>query len=109
ALPATQISALQAEWEKIRFDTLAAPPRNGLLAHYEMDGHLADTSGLYHHGKIVRGEVNYAESPVGRAAGFSGETEANFAMPPRKGEAFSIAVWVKPVAKNEMAILQSLD
>jgi hypothetical protein len=109
ALPDKEVAALQTEWEKTRLATLRAAPRAGLLAHYEMDGHLADTSGFYHHGKIVRGEVGYGEGPVGRAAIFSGETEVDFAAPERRQEAFSLAVWVKAAAKNDVTVLQSLD
>jgi hypothetical protein len=74
-----------------------------------MDGHLADTSGFYRHGKIIRGDVTYGEGPVGRSAIFSGETQADFAPPTRSREAFSVAVWVKANARNENAILQNLD
>jgi hypothetical protein len=109
ALPDKELAALQAEWEKTRLATLSAPPRAGLLAHYELDGHLADTAGFYRHGKIVRGEVGYAEGPVGRAAVFNGETQVDFPSADRPQEAFSLAVWLKPAAKNEVTVLQSLD
>ena len=109
ALPDKELAALQAEWEKTRLATLPAAPRSGLLAHYELDGHLADTSGFYRHGRIISGEVGYAEGPVGRAAVFNGETQVDFPSPDRRQEAFSLAVWLKPAARNEVVVLQSLD
>ena len=108
ALPEKEIVALESAWEKTRLATMPAPPREGLVAHYEMDGHLADTSGYYQHGKIVRGDVTYAEGPVRRAAVFSGETQVDFPAE-RRREVFSLAVWVKPGAKPDATIVQSLD
>ncbi|MGH9576386.1 MAG: DUF1549 domain-containing protein, partial [Terriglobales bacterium] len=60
AMPEAEVAALQAEWEKTRASTMPLPPREGLAAHYEMDGHLADTSGNYQHAKILRGGVTYS-------------------------------------------------
>jgi hypothetical protein len=112
ALPEKEIAALQAEWAKTRLATLPASPRNGLIAHYEMDGHLADTSGFYRHGRITRGEVTYAEGPPGRSAVLSGETEVRFSDPnPAQpaDESFSVALWARANTRTEMAILQALD
>src|SRR5207249_3234985 len=112
ALPEKELAALQSEWEKTRLGSLPAAPRAGLIAHYEMEGHLADTSGLYQHGKIVRGEVTYAQGPVGRSAVLSGETEVDFdaATAERLShEAFSVAVWARANTRTGMAILQGLD
>jgi hypothetical protein len=109
ALPEQELARLQTEWEKTRLATLPVPPRTGLAAHYEMDGHLADTSGLYRHGKIVRGEVTYADGPVGRSAVLSGETQVDFTAPDRIEEPFTIAVWVRANTRTEMAVVQSLD
>jgi len=111
ALPEKELAVLEAEWEKTRLAGLPAPPRDGLIAHYEMDGHLVDTSGLYRHGKIVRGEVTYADGPVGRSAVLSGETQVDFPGPaaPSNEEPFSLAVWVRANTRTEMAIVQSLD
>ena len=41
------------------------PPREGLVAHYEFDGHLSDTSGHYHHAQTVRGDVTFGQNAVG--------------------------------------------
>src|SRR5439155_960965 len=73
ALPEKDIVALQAQWEKARLTTMPQPPRAGLAAHWEFDGHLADTSGSYHHGRVVRGEVSYGDGQVGRAAESGGK------------------------------------
>jgi hypothetical protein len=109
ALPEKELAALQSEWEKKAASAMPAAPRAGILAHYELDGHLADTSGLYHHGKIVRGEVSYAEGPVGRAALFNGETQVDFPTPALREQRFTLAAWVKASAKNDVSVLQSVD
>jgi hypothetical protein len=109
ALPEKEVAARQAEWEMTRLATLPPAPRDGLTAHYEMEGHLADTSGFYRHAKAVRGEVTYADGVVGRAAVFSGETEVQFGTPSAQTAAFSLAAWVKAGTKTAVTVLQKLD
>src|SRR2546421_691175 len=95
ALPEKDIVALQAQWEKARLATMPQPPRAGLAAHWEFDGYLADTSGNYRHGRVVRGEVSYGDGQVGRAAEFGGETEVDFGNVGAFDRAapFSVAFW----------------
>src|SRR5262249_28225319 len=108
-LPEEEVAAQQAEWEKTRLATMPEPSREGLIAHWEMDGHLADTSGGYHHGKVLRGDVTYADGPNGRAAVFSGETDATFGEPAALSKALSLAVWVKTTGRTSMPVVSRID
>ena len=67
ALPDFELGKLQLAWEEKALDTIPAPPTEGLLAHYELDGSVSDTSGHYHHGS-VNGKISYSEGRVGRSA-----------------------------------------
>ncbi len=111
ALPEKDIVALQTQWERARLQTMPQPPRAGLAAHWEFDGHLADTSGSYHHGKVVRGEVSYGDGQVGRAAEFGGETEVDFGNVGAFDRAtpFSLAFWFMMGSAKEVTILQKVD
>src|SRR5437879_7866149 len=113
ALPAKAVGALRAEWAKTRLSTMPRPPEEGLVAHYELEGHLADTSGHYQHAKIVKGQVTYNPGVVGKAAEFDGETEVeltNTAVFDRANR-FSFGVWVNPsaisIGTKEVTILQT--
>lgn len=104
------VAGLQAEWEKTRLETLPEPPRNGLLAHYELDSSLADTSGNYRHARTLRGEVTYSSGQVFRAADFSGETHVELGQVAafERTDPFTLALWVRTGAPREMAVLQKL-
>src|SRR5689334_11378149 len=58
-LPEKEIAALETKWEAGRWESMGKPPQAGLVAHYEMDGSLADSSGHYARGRILRGEVGF--------------------------------------------------
>ncbi|MBI1790127.1 MAG: DUF1553 domain-containing protein [Acidobacteria bacterium] len=111
ALPEELLAIEQIRWEKIRAATLPRPTREGLVAHYEFDGHLADTSGFYQHGRIVRGEVSYGEGIAGRSSAWSGETQADLgnAGAFERGDKFTVSLWARSGASREMTVLQKLD
>src|SRR5439155_19365613 len=111
ALPEKDIVALQAQGGKARLATMQQPPRAGLAAHWEFDGHLADTSGNYHHGRVVRGEVSYGDGQVGRAAEFGGETEVDLGNVGAFDRAtpFSLAFWFMMGSAKEVTSLQKVD
>ncbi len=106
-----ELDAMQAEWEKTALESLPAAPREGLLAHYELDGNLSDSSGHYHDGRLLKGDVNYGTGPVGRAAEFDGQSHAVFGDTGgfERNEPVSIAFWFSPFERQEMTVLQKLD
>jgi Protein of unknown function (DUF1553)/Protein of unknown function (DUF1549)/Concanavalin A-like lectin/glucanases superfamily/Planctomycete cytochrome C len=111
ALADKVVAPIQAEWERTlgesprRFDTTA------LVAHYELDGNFSDISGLYRHGRTVDGDPTFDLGQVGRAASFDGDTEVVFgdAGAYDRGEAFSIALFLRGRGRQPTPILQNTD
>jgi hypothetical protein len=92
-----KVRPLEAAWERgqrIEWEPMASL-RAGLLAHYEMDGGLRDSSGRYRHGRLMRGDAAPVATPVGGAMGFTTPAQAVLAPvePGASGE-FSIATWL---------------
>jgi uncharacterized protein DUF1553/uncharacterized protein DUF1549/concanavalin A-like lectin/glucanase superfamily protein/cytochrome c len=104
ALPDGEIAALQADWEKTRLKTLREPPRDALLAHYELDGNLADSSGHYARGRVIKGDLNFGAGMVDKAVEFGGEARVDFGPVADfdRDEAFSIVAWVRGNSILEM-------
>ena len=96
--------ALIAEWEKTRAGTLPVPPRAGLTAHYELDGHQADTSGFYRHSK--GSGAAYGPGQVGQAATFDGEVDVDLGHPLDSRRPFSLALWINSTGLKETAVLK---
>ncbi len=111
ALPSADIDPLLAEWEKTGLKTLPLPPQDKLIAHYEFDGHLADTSGLHQHATTVRGNVTFGSGPIGKAAEFNGETELSFGNIARldSDSPFAIAFWLNKGGNMALSLLQKLE
>lgn len=106
-----ELDAMQSEWEKTALDSLPEAPREGLVAHYELDGNLADSSGHYRHGRIVKGDLGYEAGPVGRAAEFDGETVADFGDTGgfERTEPVSLAFWFQADDKDGVTVMQKQD
>ncbi len=105
------IRSLQSSWEKDALATIPRPAREGLLAHYEFEGHLADTSGHYHHGRTRRSQVAFGGGPVGRSADFNGQAELDLGDAGEFDSAlpFSLNFWFNPGAKYAMPLLRKVD
>ena len=111
ALPEGELEPLLGEWERTRLTTLPLPPRDGLVAHYEFDGHLSDSSGHYHHARTVRGDVTFGTGAIGKAGEFNGETQLSFGNIAAfdTSDAFAIAFWFNRAGKDELAVIHKLD
>ena len=111
AMPGSELETLQAQWEKTALANLPSAPRAGLLAHYELDGHIADTSGHYRHGWAARGEVSYEEGRIGAAAKFDGDSHVDLGQTAEfeRTDQFSLGAWIKPTGKKEMAVIAKMD
>jgi hypothetical protein len=111
ALPEAGVSSRQREWEKTRPDTLPPPPREALESHWEFDGHLADTSGRYQHGRAARGMPLFEAGQVARALELDGETEVRFGDAARfdRADHFSLALWFRSGTRNPNALLQKTE
>ncbi len=106
-----ELDAMQTAWEQAALRSLPDATRDGLVAHYELDGNLADSSGHYRHGRVVKGDVSFGASRVGRAADFDGETHVDFGDTAgfERTDPFSIAFWMDPGERTEMPVIQKLD
>jgi hypothetical protein len=110
-MPEEKIRTLESAWKVTALSSVPTPPTEGLVAHYEFDRHLADTSGRYHHGAVRRGKVTFGAGPVGDAADFNGETQLDLANAGSFDgtDPFSLALWVNPGAKYAMTLIQKVD
>ncbi len=111
ALAEEKVASAQRDWERAFTGKVALSPRDGLTAHYELDGSFSDISGRYQHGRTIRGEPGFEPGPVGRAAAFDGETQVSFGNVGAfdAADQFSLAVWLKPSSNLPMAALQKID
>jgi len=122
ALADSVVGPLQDEWEKTisgdsasggsASDGSAADAlRNGLMAHYELDGSFSDISGRYQHGRTVRGDPTFDSGRIGRAVFFDADSEVSFGNSGGfdRGDAFSLAVWVRAGGSLPIDLFQKID
>jgi hypothetical protein len=111
ALADEVVGPLQAAWEKGLGASARAVDRDGITAHYELDGSFSDISGRYQHGRTVAGEPTFDAGQVGRAASFDGEAEVSFGTVGafERDEPFSVAVWLRGRGNQPMAVFQKIE
>jgi hypothetical protein len=109
ALADSIVAPLQAAWEAtfVKSSTSSgngagetrrdAEPKEGLIAHYELDGSFSDVSGRYQNGRTIAGDPTFDAGQIGRAASFDGDTEVSFGNVGSfdRTDPFSLAVWLK--------------
>ncbi len=102
-----EAAKLQTEWETGHAADLRQASANGLIAHYEFDGGLTDSSGHYQRGRVLKGEPTFPAGIVDKAADFDGETHVNFGNVADfdRDRPFSIAAWVRSNGILEMPVL----
>ncbi len=105
------VAPVQAEWERGFADTLPPIDRDGLIAHYELDGNFSDISGRYQHGRTVTGDPTFDAGQIGRAVSFDGDTEVSFGNVGSfdRGDRFSLAVWLRGRGNLPMSVFQKID
>src|SRR5665213_3148183 len=111
ALPEGAVAKSQAEWERGQAavaDSRGAEVRNGLVAHYEFDGNLTDSSGHYQYGRLLHGDLTYSNGAVDKGADFDGETHAVFGHVAAfdNNAPFSIAFWLKANQKLREIVME---
>ncbi len=107
------VAPLEQQWLADALAEIPAAPAGGLRAHYTFEENLDDVSaspaGGGQDGKTTRGEITYEDGPAGRAARFSGETQAEFADIKAIGDhAFSIAFWMRTIRKTAKTVLHKI-
>ncbi|MBS1810090.1 MAG: DUF1553 domain-containing protein [Acidobacteria bacterium] len=105
------IESVQSAWEKQYVGKIAESPREGLVAHYEMDGSFADIAGGYRHGRRLQGSSDFGAGKIGRAASFDGDTQVTFGQigPSEKNDSFSFAVWLRGNTNLPITLFQKSD
>jgi hypothetical protein len=99
ALDEKAIAALLEKWQP----QLAAAPRNGLLAHYSLDGSLDDSSGNYRDGRFLVGEAAFNAGVVNRQAEFDAQTQAEFGTF-EVSDTFALSFWYRSGAKEPIDV-----
>ncbi|MFN3322988.1 MAG: DUF1553 domain-containing protein [Bryobacteraceae bacterium] len=103
-----EIQAAYEAWQQTAADSLPQPTRQGLVAHYEFDGSLADTSGRYQHGRSLRDDPAFPASPSGgQAVDMSGRSEVELAALPLPK---TVTFWFRTGARTgKTGILARMD
>jgi mono/diheme cytochrome c family protein len=123
ALADSIVAPLQGAWEQTVGNGATQPPsgasaerrdpepKEGLIAHYELDGSFSDVSGRYQNGRTIAGDPTFDVGQIGRAASFDGDTEVSFGNVGAfdRGDRFSLAVWLKGRGNLPINVFQKLD
>ena len=102
---------LNQEWQPQALGQFPVPSHDGLLAHYEFDGHFADTSGNYHHARPSSEFVKSQGGRVGQSINLDGETfvDLGTAAQLTGDRPFTIALWLLPGGNSEGYLLSRRD
>ena len=85
--------------------------RDGLVAHYEFDGSLVDSSGRYQHGRTIQGDPTFGPGQIARAIAFDGQTMIGLGTGAgfEKTDPFSIALWLRfGGGKQQQPVIQRI-
>lgn len=109
ALEESQVKPLQTAWEAMA--RLAPAPADGLLAHYEFEGSLGDSSGGYRYGRLAKGDVTYGGSPVGRGLVFDQPSQVDFPGLPRleRDRPFTVSFWMRSGSNRAPGVLARVE
>ncbi len=111
SLADARVLPLEVTWSQPFLGKIAPAPREGLTAHYELDGNFSDLSGRFQHGHSVRGDPSFVAGVIGRAAAFDGDTQVSFGEVGTfdRGEAFTIAFWLRSGSSQPISVLQKVE
>jgi hypothetical protein len=111
ALAAKPVNDALDAWKATLAGRPAPVNHDGLVAHYPMDGSLAESAGNYHDGRTVKGDPTFGDGQIAKAVSFDGQTLVSLghAAGFEKPNAFTIALWVRPPgAKQPQAVLEEI-
>ncbi len=103
ALKEKEIAAAQSAWEKTAVPT--AQPTRGILAHWEFDGSLSDSSGGYRYATTPGREPDFRGGIVGKALSFGKGSSLVLAPVPLRGPA-TLAFWLRHGDDKPLEILR---
>jgi hypothetical protein len=111
ALNSKEVKDAQAAWESTLAGQTASINHDGLMAHYEMDGSLADSSGHYQHGRTLAGDPGFPAGRIARALSLDGQTLVTLgdAAPFERTEPGTMTVWLNHGgAKQPMPVFEKI-
>ncbi len=103
-----EIAAAELVWEQHRRDIPAPDVTAGLIEDYRLDGSLVSQLHSDESAKVVGGKLAYAEGRIAQAANLEEEPQLSFGKTGafRSRDAFTYAMWLKPVGPSGMGVLQ---
>ncbi len=98
ALSDKNVAPLKQEWEKALSGRAAVAPVEKMMAHYELDGSLSDSSGHYRQGRTLNGDPTFGGGMVSRAVSLDGQTTLSFGEAGAfgAGDQFTFTLWMRP-------------
>ena len=110
-LPEQRIQQDLMDWERTALSTIPLSDREGLQAHYELEGGFSDSSGNYRHGRILRGEPLFSANKSGQGASFGVDTHVAFpgTRDFNLSKPFTLAFWMRPAGLVEIGLLSKMD
>lgn len=112
ALESKEVVDGLARWQSTLTSRPAPFPRDGLLAHYDFDGSLADSSGKYQNGRMLKGDPTFSPGRVSGSVNLDGQTLITLGQAGSidREQKFTIAFWVKyGGSKQPMPIFEKID
>ena len=106
-----RVGPMELAWEAKRLAAIPEVSRQGLVAHYTLDGSLSDVSGNYRHARTLQGDLTFGASEVGRAAEFDGDTQVSFGDAGKfdSGPEFSLAAWMHIGGNKPMTLIEKIS
>ena len=98
-------------WQLTLAGKAAAVNRDGMVAHYEMDGSFADSSGRYQHGRTLKGDPVFGQGRIARGVSFDAQTLVSLGDVGGfdRVEPFTMAVWLNyGGSKQPMPVMQRI-
>jgi hypothetical protein len=111
-LGAESVIEARQKWQTSLASQPVAVNHDGLVAHYDFDASLADSSGQYRHGRTLKGDPGFGSGQVAGSAGFDGQTLVTLGPVGafEVNEPFTIAMWLRyGGSKQNMPVLQKID
>ena len=111
ALPEKQVIAEENQWRQEHLAKLPESSSDGLAAWYEFEGNLKDSSGKGQDARAARGDLVYDDGAVRKGAGFTGETEVDFAGAGAydRNQSFALALWMNPDGSKPLDLVEKRD
>jgi hypothetical protein len=111
ALNSDDVKNAIEKWRSTLAGKAAPLKRDGLVAHYEMDGSFADSSGRYQHGRTLKGDPVFGAGRIARGVSFDAQTIVSLGDVGGfdRADPFTMAVWLNyGGSKQPMPVMQRI-